>query len=104
MSSSKSSTRQRVNFDPRATFFKSGLPNCQLTRVPFHCNSQTQTPAVLYTTGPLLIFLDAKYLGMVIPLHLNSPLSDLFLFNLRRPVQRPVDWRLAIAEKNANKS
>ena len=36
---------------------------------------------------------------MLIPLHLNSPLSDLFFFNLRHPVQRPVDWRLTIAEK-----
>ena len=36
---------------------------------------------------------------MLIPLHLNSPLSDLFFFNLRHPVQQPVDWRLTIAEK-----
>ena len=36
---------------------------------------------------------------MVILLHLNSPLSDLFFINLRRPIQRPVDWRFTIAEK-----
>ena len=45
-------------------------------------------------------FFDAKYFfGMIIPLHSNSLLGDLFFFNLRHPVQRSVDWRLTIVEK-----
>ena len=61
----------------------------------FFLFSQTQTPAVLYTVDMFYMMsnissmLNVKwFLGMFTPLHLNSPLSDLFFFNLRHPVQR----------------